>query len=91
MCYNDGNSNDRYKYSGKEMETMGSLSKYHYGLRVYPVRDSFRSDTEIGRWNRVEPLYLQTPDQSPYNFVANIPVNHYDVAGLLPKISNPFR
>ncbi|MHB2154433.1 hypothetical protein ACX8XN_08540 [Calditrichota bacterium GD2] len=33
MCYNEGNSNDRYKYSSKELETMGSLSKYHYGFR----------------------------------------------------------
>ncbi|MHB2154443.1 hypothetical protein ACX8XN_08590 [Calditrichota bacterium GD2] len=85
MCYNAGNSNDRYKYSSKELETMGSLSKYHYGFREYPVRDSFRSDPEIGRWNRVDPLYFQTPGQSPYNFIANIPVNHYDVAGLLTK------
>ncbi len=74
MCYNEGNSNDRYKYSSKELETMGSLSKYHYGFREY--------DPEIGRWNWVDPLYFQTPGQSPYSFVSNNPVKHYDVAGL---------
>ncbi|EHO40696.1 RHS repeat-associated core domain-containing protein [Caldithrix abyssi DSM 13497] len=54
--------------------TMNNLSKYHYGFREY--------DPEIGRWNRVDPLYYQTPGQSPYNFVYNNPVNQYDVAGL---------
>lgn len=59
----------------KVLETMGSLNKYHYGFREY--------DPEIGRWNRVDPLYYQTPGQSPYNFVSNNPINLYDVAGLL--------
>ncbi|MHB2154441.1 RHS repeat-associated core domain-containing protein [Calditrichota bacterium GD2] len=62
---------------------MKNLSIYHYGFREYPVRDSFRSDPEIGRWNRVDPLYYQTPGQSPYNFVSNNPVNSYDVMGLV--------
>ncbi|APF20827.1 RHS repeat-associated core domain-containing protein [Caldithrix abyssi DSM 13497] len=75
IYYNVGNSNDRYKYNSKELETVGSLSKYHYGFREY--------DPEIGRWNRVDPLYYQTPGQSPYNFVSNNPVNSYDVMGLV--------
>ena len=74
MCYNSGNPDDRYKYSSKELETVGSLDKYHYGFREY--------DPEIGRWNRVDPLYYQTPGRSPYGFVANDPINKYDVAGL---------
>ncbi len=58
---------------------------FKYNKNNIPKRDFFRSDPEIGRWNRVDPLYFQMPSQSPYNFVANNPVNHYDVAGLLTK------
>ena len=31
----------------------------------------------------MDPLYYRTPGRSPYSFVANNPVNFYDVMGLV--------
>ncbi len=65
LSYNAGNTNDRLKYSGKELDEEAGLSKYHFGWREY--------DAELGRWNRVDPLSREYPGWSPYNYVKNSP------------------
>jgi RHS repeat-associated protein len=55
----------RYGFNGKEKEAniTNSESHYDFGARVY--------DGRIGRWWSVDPLGLNYPETSPYNFVNN--------------------
>ncbi len=69
LNYTSGNGN-LIKYSGKELDQDGGLSKYHYGWREY--------DPELGRWNVIDPARQYA---SPYVFNGNDPVTGFDPDG----------
>jgi RHS repeat-associated protein len=71
LSYNNGNENDRLKFSGKELDEEQGLKKYHFGWRDY--------DPELGRWNVADPARQYA---SPYVAMANNPICYYDPNGL---------
>jgi len=64
---------NQYKYSDKELQPELSLNTYDFGARHY--------DPKIGRWMSSDPLAEDYEDLSPYNYVANSPLNHIDPNG----------
>lgn len=75
MNFGEGvdNSNNRYKYNGKELEHMHGLDWYDYGARNY--------DSAIGRWETVDPLAEKKPWISPYVYCRDNPINMIDPDG----------
>lgn len=67
-----GTPND-YTYNGKELNDDFQLNLHDYGARWY--------DASIGRWHSVDPLAEKYSMMSPYNYVANNPVNFIDMRG----------
>jgi RHS repeat-associated protein len=70
LSYNNGNENDRLKFSGKELDEEQGLKKYHFGWRDY--------NPELGRWNVVDPARQYA---SPYVYGGNNPIIGYDEDG----------
>jgi RHS repeat-associated protein len=64
---------NRYKFSGKEVETTGNLSTLDFGWRQY--------DPQIGRWSVYDPYSELYSSETPYAYVGNNPVNFYDPNG----------
>lgn len=62
-------------FNGKEKlnEAYGEGNAYDFGARIY--------DPRICRWLAVDPLQLEYPNQSPYSFALNSPLQNIDVAG----------
>ncbi len=72
-----GNSEGyRYGYNGKEGDNSwkGVGNVYDYGFRVY--------DPRIGRFLSVDPLAMEYPWYTPYQFAGNKPVLFIDLDGL---------
>src|SRR5690554_4688988 len=67
-------SNQPYKYNGKEFDYLLGLNMYDYGARHY--------DPYGGRWINVDPLSEKYYSISPYVYVANNPVNLVDPYGM---------
>jgi len=61
------------KYNGKELETSFDLQTYEYGARQY--------NSQIGRWNGVDPLAAKYYGVSPFVYVANNSVKFVDPDG----------
>jgi len=74
MTFGEGidNSDNRYKYNGKELDRMHGLDLYYYGARHYDA---------ICRWGAVDPLAEKYYSISPYVYCAGNPVNRIDPVG----------
>ena len=66
-------SANRFKYNGKELQTVGGLGYLDYGARMY--------DAESGRWFGVDPLLEKYYGVSPYVYCGNNPLNIIDPDG----------
>jgi len=62
-----------YKYNTKELETTFGLQNYEYGARQY--------NSQIGRWNSIDPLADKYYSISPFVYVANRPTVAIDPDG----------
>jgi RHS repeat-associated protein len=64
-------------YNGKELQTYAingkKLDWYDYGARFY--------DPQIGRWHVIDTYSEDYYPLSPYNYVANNPINSIDIKG----------
>ena len=63
-----------FRYNGKEFDRMNGLNWYDYGARIY--------DPQIGRFHSVDPHAENYFNWTPYNYVANNPVNLIDPNGM---------
>jgi RHS repeat-associated protein len=65
----------RYGFNSKEKsdEIKGDGNSVDFGARIY--------DTRLGRWLSTDPLQAKFPDQTPYHFVTNNPINVIDYNG----------
>ncbi|MCF3109589.1 RHS repeat-associated core domain-containing protein [Niabella sp. CC-SYL272] len=62
-----------YKYNTKELETAFGLQNYEYGARQY--------NSQIGRWNSIDPFADKYHSESPFAYVSNNPVKYVDPDG----------
>ncbi|HET8572399.1 MAG TPA: RHS repeat-associated core domain-containing protein [Edaphocola sp.] len=67
------NTAQPYKYNSKELQTEFGLQYYDYGARMY--------NSQIGRWNGIDPLAEKFRHESPFNYAGNNPVINIDVEG----------
>lgn len=70
---NTANSGTIEKFTGKERDDEGNLNLDYFGARYY--------DPAISRWLSRDPLASKYPSLSPYNYVANNPINAFDPDG----------
>ncbi len=66
-------ANNRFKFNGKEDQTVGSLELLDYGARMY--------DGYIGRWLAIDPIAEKYYATSPYVYCVNNPINAIDPDG----------
>ncbi len=72
---------NRYKFNGKELQTIANMEYLDYGARLY--------DPTIARWLSVDPLAEKYTSVSPYGYCANNPVNFIDPDGRREWPVNP--
>jgi len=68
---------DQFRFNGKELDTEGmggGLSTYDYGFRIY--------NAALGKFLSVDPLLLDFPELSTYQFASNTPIIAIDLDGL---------
>ena len=68
------NTNQAYKYNGKELNRMHGLDWYDYGTRNY--------DAALPVWTTVDPAADRYPNISPYAYCANNPIIYIDPTGM---------
>ena len=66
-------STNRYRFSGKEEQTLGDLGYLDFGARMY--------DPALGRWFTQDPMAEKHFYLSPYNYCAGNPVSLIDPDG----------
>ena len=66
-------SQQRYKYNGKEFDELHGLNTYDYGARQYAPL--------LPMWDRVDPLAEKYYGVSPYAYCLGNPINHIDYEG----------
>ena len=62
-----------YKYNGKELQNEFGVEMYDFGARNY--------DPALGRWMNIDPLAERYSNYTPYNYVANTPLQAIDPDG----------
>ncbi|MES2382897.1 MAG: RHS repeat-associated core domain-containing protein, partial [Bacteroidota bacterium] len=79
----DAENGYRFGFNGKEKdnETYGEGNEYDFGARIY--------DSRLGKWLSVDPLQMDYPWLSPYNFCANNPIFYIDPDGKKVVPTNP--
>ena len=73
--YIASNKNKRYRFTGKERDD--ETNQDYFGARYY--------DSELGRWNALDPLKEKFFGLSPYNYCLNNPLRLVDPDGLTPE------
>jgi RHS repeat-associated protein len=75
----------RYGFNGMEEdnEVKGDGNSYDFGARIY--------DPRVGRWLSLDPLQTRYPALSPYNYVANSPIQFIDPDGQVINRANSKR
>lgn len=76
-CWSDSAMVQRWKYSGKELDSFQGLHCYDYGFRWY--------DPIVCRWTTPDPMREKYYDISAYTFCRNNPISNKDQKGLFPK------
>lgn len=74
MLYADLNGYDRYKYSGKEIETANGLNHYDFHTRSH--------DLAFGQFTCQDKKAVDYASVSPYTYCAADPVNNIDPTGM---------
>lgn len=64
---------NKYLYNGKELQEDLGLDWYDYGFRF--------NDPALGRWHSQDLLSERYYTQSPYQYVMNNPISHFDPDG----------
>jgi RHS repeat-associated protein len=72
---NNANPNDNYKFTGHERDDEASLSIDYMNARTY--------DPVIGKFMQIDPLHMERPGLSPFNYVQNNPLLRVDPSGML--------
>ncbi|CAN5249363.1 hypothetical protein BH11BAC6_BH11BAC6_03180 [soil metagenome] len=67
-------SSYRYGFNGKEGDADMDGNNYDYGFRIYNPR--------IGRFLSVDPITIDYPELTPYQFASNTPIQAFDLDGL---------
>ena len=67
------NTNQAYKYNGKELDRMHGLDWYDYNARFY--------DPALSVWTTVDPLAEKYYNSSTYAYCANNPIRFIDPDG----------
>ncbi len=68
----------RFKFTGKERDAETGFD--YFGARYY--------DSDISVWLSVDPLAFKYPNESPYSYVGNRPINTIDPWGM-DKVEDP--
>ncbi len=72
--YQSGTKNKKYRFTGKERDD--ETNQDYFGARYY--------DSELGRWNTLDPLKEKYLGISPYNYCVNNPTLLIDPNGRFP-------
>lgn len=67
------NTNQRYKFTGKEKDKDLENNYDYFGARYY--------DSRIANWTSLDPLFEKHMDLSPYNYVLRCPLVFFDPDG----------
>ena len=70
----DWQGEERYLYSGKELDRTGGLMLYDFHARQY--------DPQLGRFTSPDPLQSQSPGISPYLYCSANPISRIDPSGM---------
>lgn len=70
-----GLANYRYGFNNKENDTevKGNGNQQDYGMRVY--------DPRLGKFQSIDPLTMEYPELTPYQFAGNTPIQAIDLDG----------
>ena len=66
-------ASNRFKFNGKEGQTVGALRLLDYGARMY--------DEYMGKWFTIDPLAEKYYSISPYTYCTNNPINYFGPDG----------
>jgi RHS repeat-associated protein len=64
----------RYGFNGKENDKAINEGGQDYGMRIY--------DTRLGKFLSVDPIAMEYPELTPYQFASNRPIEGIDLDGL---------
>lgn len=69
----------RFGFNGKETDSESDLQDY--GMRIY--------DSRLGRFLSVDPVSIEYPELTPYQFASNTPIEAFDIDGLEKTRTKP--